>query len=69
MTFFVPKQKPKPEVYLMVYDESGAPIRRVVASVDEGFHRVVWELRFPRLPKPKPNTRGKSGRRLRRKGR
>ena len=40
-------EEPKPEVYLMVYDESGAPIRRVVASVDEGFHRVVWELRYP----------------------
>jgi photosystem II stability/assembly factor-like uncharacterized protein len=40
-------EEPKPEVYLMVYDESGAPIRRVVASVDEGFHRVAWELRYP----------------------
>jgi len=37
----------KPEVYLTVYDESGAPIRRVDASVEEGFHRVGWDLRYP----------------------
>jgi photosystem II stability/assembly factor-like uncharacterized protein len=37
----------KPEVYLTVYDESGAPIRRVEASVEEGFHRVTWDLRYP----------------------
>ena len=37
----------KPEVYLTVYDESGAPIRNVDASVEEGFHRVTWDLRYP----------------------
>src|ERR1700730_15044409 len=37
----------KPEVYLTVYDESGTPIRRVDASVEEGFHRVAWDLRYP----------------------
>jgi len=37
----------KPEAYLTVYDESGAPIRRVDASVEEGFHRVTWDLRYP----------------------
>ncbi len=40
-------EEPKPEVYLMVYDESGAPVRRVDASVSEGFHRVAWDLRYP----------------------
>jgi len=42
----------KPEIYLMVYDESGAPIRQVSASVDQGFHRVAWDLRYsaPELP-------------------
>ncbi len=39
-------EEPKPEVYLMVYDESGAPIRRVDAPVAEGFHRVAWDLRY-----------------------
>ncbi len=36
----------KPELYLMVYDESGAPIHRVEAAVGEGFHRVAWDLRY-----------------------
>jgi photosystem II stability/assembly factor-like uncharacterized protein len=37
----------KPEVYFMVYDESGAPIRRVEGSIDEGFQRAAWDLRYP----------------------
>jgi photosystem II stability/assembly factor-like uncharacterized protein len=36
----------KPEVYLMVYDQSGAPIRRINGSTDTGFHRVAWDLRY-----------------------
>jgi photosystem II stability/assembly factor-like uncharacterized protein len=40
-------EEPKPEVYVMVYDDSGAPIRRVDAAVEEGFHRVAWDLRYP----------------------
>jgi len=36
----------KPEVYLVVYDDSGAPIRRVNAELSEGFHRVAWDLRY-----------------------
>jgi hypothetical protein len=39
-------EAPKPELYLTVYDASGAPIRRVNGSVDEGFHRAVWDLRY-----------------------
>ena len=31
----------------MVYDESGAPIRRVEGSDDSGFQRVAWDLRYP----------------------
>jgi photosystem II stability/assembly factor-like uncharacterized protein len=37
----------KPEVFLTVYDESGTPIRRVDAPLEEGFHRVSWDLRYP----------------------
>src|SRR5205085_2691309 len=37
----------KPELYLMVYEDSGAPIRRVEGSLEEGFHRVTWDLRYP----------------------
>jgi photosystem II stability/assembly factor-like uncharacterized protein len=39
-------EAPKPEVYFMVYDGSGAPVRRVDAAVDQGFHRVAWDLRY-----------------------
>lgn len=49
--------EPKPEVYLMVYDDSGSPIRRVNAPVSEGFHRVAWDLRYsaPELPSGEPS--------------
>ena len=36
-----------PEVYFMVYDESGAPVRRVEGSNDSGFQRAAWDLRYP----------------------
>jgi len=39
-------EEPKPEVYFIVYDESGAPIRRVDGSLDKGFHRTSWDLRY-----------------------
>jgi len=40
-------QEPKPELYFLVYDESGTPIRRVDGSTDEGFQRVAWDLHYP----------------------
>jgi len=40
-------QEPKPEVYFLVYDDSGAPIRRVEGSTEAGFQRVAWDLRYP----------------------
>jgi len=40
-------EEAKPEVYFMIYDDSGAPIRRVDGSTDAGFHRTAWDLRFP----------------------
>lgn len=40
-------EEQKPELYFMIYDDSGAPIRRVDASTDAGFHRTAWDLRFP----------------------
>jgi photosystem II stability/assembly factor-like uncharacterized protein len=39
-------EEAKPEVYFVVYDESGAPIRRVDASTEAGFQRVAWDLRY-----------------------
>jgi photosystem II stability/assembly factor-like uncharacterized protein len=40
-------QEAKPEVYFAVYDASGTPIRRVEGSVDSGFQRAAWDLRYP----------------------
>ena len=40
-------EEAKPEVFFLVYDESGAPIRRVEGSTDAGFHRIAWDLRYP----------------------
>ncbi len=40
-------QEAKPEVYFMVYDDSGTAIRRVEGSTDAGFQRVAWDLRYP----------------------
>jgi photosystem II stability/assembly factor-like uncharacterized protein len=37
----------KPEVYFMVYDETGAAIRRVEGSIEAGFQRTAWDLRYP----------------------
>jgi len=39
-------EEAKPEVYFVVYDESGTAIRRVDASSDAGFQRVEWDLRY-----------------------
>jgi photosystem II stability/assembly factor-like uncharacterized protein len=40
-------EEPKPEVYFLVYDEAGAPIRRVEGSIEAGFQRTAWDLRYP----------------------
>jgi photosystem II stability/assembly factor-like uncharacterized protein len=40
-------EEAKPEVYFLVYDESGAPVRRVEGSIDAGFQRAAWDLRYP----------------------
>ena len=45
-------EETKPELYFVVYDESGAAIRQVEGSADAGFQRVAWDLRYsaPRVP-------------------
>ena len=40
-------EEPKPELYFIVYDDSGAPIRRIDGSTDAGFQRAAWDLRYP----------------------
>src|SRR5579863_7109941 len=47
-------EEAKPEVYFLVYDESGTAIRRVEGSTDAGFQRVAWDLRYPAAQLPKP---------------
>ncbi len=47
-------EEAKPEVYFVVYDESGTAIRRVDGSVEAGFQRVAWDLRYPAAQLPKP---------------
>jgi photosystem II stability/assembly factor-like uncharacterized protein len=51
-------EEAKPELYFVVYDDSGAAIRRVDGSTDAGFQRVAWDLRYPAsrvLSKRDPN--------------
>jgi len=40
-------EEAKPEVYFVVYDESGAAVRRVEGGIDSGFQRAAWDLRYP----------------------
>src|SRR5579872_6006941 len=40
-------EEPKPQLYFIVYDENGNPIRRVDGSTGAGFQRVAWDLRYP----------------------
>ncbi|HTW57475.1 MAG TPA: hypothetical protein VMD99_05070 [Terriglobales bacterium] len=40
-------EEAKPELYFVVYDDSGTAIRRVDGSTDAGFQRVAWDLRYP----------------------
>ena len=49
-------EEQKPELYFVIYDESGAAIRRVAGDTAEGFHRAAWDLRYatPALPTPSP---------------
>src|SRR5580700_7186303 len=48
-------EQAKPEVYFVVYDESGAAVRRVEGSIDSGFQRVAWDLRYS-APSLRENT-------------
>jgi hypothetical protein len=40
-------EEAKPELYFVIYDDSGAAIRRVNGSTEEGFQRAAWDLRYP----------------------
>ncbi len=40
-------EEAKPELYFVVYDERGTPIRRVNGTTENGFQRAAWDLRYP----------------------
>ena len=48
-------EESKPEVYFVVYDDSGTAIRRVEGNNDSGFQRAAWNLRYsaPQVPEKK----------------
>ena len=54
-------EEAKPEVYFIVYDETEAAIRRVEGSVDAGFQRAAWDLRFPAARVAKHKEEGGEG--------
>jgi photosystem II stability/assembly factor-like uncharacterized protein len=39
-------QEAKPELYFVVYDESGTAIRRVNGGTESGFQRAAWDMRY-----------------------
>lgn len=47
--------EPTPELFVVVADAAGNPVRRVEAPVERGFHRVAWDLRYgSMMPVPDP---------------
>jgi photosystem II stability/assembly factor-like uncharacterized protein len=40
-------RQPEPGIWLTVRDSDGNVVRRVSGPAKKGFHRVVWDLRFP----------------------
>jgi photosystem II stability/assembly factor-like uncharacterized protein len=53
-------EEQKPEVYFVIYDETGAAIRRVAGDVGEGFHRTAWDLRYATQALPAPSVDGEA---------
>jgi photosystem II stability/assembly factor-like uncharacterized protein len=57
------RREPEPKVWLIVKNADGEIVRRVEGPIEEGFHRVAWDLRYPRpdaleLVDPPPPTWG-----------
>ncbi len=42
------RREAKPKIWLTVRDSSGEIVRRVEGPTGKGFHRVAWDLRYPR---------------------
>ena len=43
----VEAEEQAPEIFFVVYDETGKPLRRVNATNAKGFQRTAWDLRYP----------------------
>lgn len=43
----VEKNESNPEVLIVIKDESGGVVRRLIAPNKQGFSRIAWDLRFP----------------------
>jgi photosystem II stability/assembly factor-like uncharacterized protein len=41
------RRQPAPEILLTVRDADGAVVRVLSGPIEEGFHRVAWDLRYP----------------------
>jgi len=57
------RREPEPKVWLIVKNADGEIVRRVEGPIEKGFHRVAWDLRYPRpdaleLADPPPPTWG-----------
>lgn len=42
------RREPEPKIWLTVRDAEGEIVRRVEGPTAKGFHRVAWDLRYPR---------------------
>ncbi len=42
------RREAQPQIWLTVRDANGDVVRRVEGPTTEGFHRVAWDLRYPR---------------------
>ncbi|MBW2540545.1 MAG: glycosyl hydrolase, partial [Deltaproteobacteria bacterium] len=42
------RREPEPKVWLIVKNADGEVVRRLGGAAEKGFHRVAWDLRYPR---------------------
>jgi hypothetical protein len=45
-----------PEIFFVVYDETGRPLRRVNAPNAKGYQRAAWDLRYPAAVLPQESA-------------
>ena len=40
-------QQQKPQIVITIKDSDGDVVRRITSAAKKGFHRIVWDLRYP----------------------